>query len=188
MNNLEYSIVVPVFNSEQTLEELFLRIKTVFQDLKKTFQVIFVEDDGNDNSWNVLVQLKEKYPDIITAIKRAIERSPSEKFQEFLQGITGTLTAGGQLKTYLSGRAEHYMRENRREQKELIESIGVLAESYIVVGVAMPLFLIIMLVVMSWIGGMAALSSMMFILVVFLVLPIIHAGYAGIIYMVAPKV
>ncbi len=69
MNNLEYSVVVPVFNSEQTLEELFLRIKTVFQDLKKTFQVIFVEDGGTDNSWNVLVHLKEKYPDIITAIK-----------------------------------------------------------------------------------------------------------------------
>ena len=126
--------------------------------------------------------------DLITAIKRAIERSPSEKFQEFLQGIIGTLTAGGQLKTYLSGRAEHYMRENRREQKDIIESLGVLAESYIVVGVAMPLFLIIMLVVMSWVGGMAALSSIMFILVVFLVLPIIHVGYAGIIYMVTPKV
>ena len=126
--------------------------------------------------------------DLITAIKRAVGRTPSEKFQEFLQGIIGTLTAGGELKAYLSGRAEYYMRENRREQKDLIEGIGVLAESYIVVGVAMPLFLIIMLVVMSWIGSTAALSSMMFIVVVFLVLPIIHVAYAGIIYMTTPKV
>lgn len=126
--------------------------------------------------------------DLITAIKRAVERSPSEKFQEFLQGIIGTLTAGGQLKSYLSGRAEYYMRENRREQKDFMDGIGVLAESYIVVGVAMPLFLIIMLVVMSWVGGMAALSIMMFILVVFLILPVIHVAYAGLIYMMTPKV
>ncbi|MDI6916269.1 MAG: type II secretion system F family protein [Thermoplasmatales archaeon] len=126
--------------------------------------------------------------DLITAIKRAIERSPSEKFQEFLQGIIGTLTAGGQLKNYLSGRAEFYMRENRREQRDLIESIGVLAESYIVVGVAMPLFLIIMLVVMSWVGGMAALSTIMLSLVVLLILPIIHVAYSCIIHMVTPKV
>jgi len=126
--------------------------------------------------------------DLITAIKRAIERSPSEKLQEFLQGIIGTLTAGGQLKNYLSIRAEYYMRENRREQRDLIESLGVLAESYIVVGVAMPLFLIIMLVVMSWVGGMAALSTIMLSLVVLLILPIIHVAYACIIHMVTPKV
>lgn len=68
-NNLEYSVVVPVYNSEETIEELFNRISTVFQDLHKSYEVIFVDDGSIDNSWNVLAQLKEKHPGIITAIK-----------------------------------------------------------------------------------------------------------------------
>lgn len=66
---IDYSIVVPVYNSEDSLVELFERIVVVFSDLKKTFEVIFVEDCGTDNSWAVLTNLKEKNPELIKAIK-----------------------------------------------------------------------------------------------------------------------
>jgi len=69
MRNIDYSVVVPVYNSEKTIEELFLRIRSVFLDLQKTFEVIFIEDHGKDNSWDVLTRLKEEYPGHITAIK-----------------------------------------------------------------------------------------------------------------------
>ncbi len=69
MSKVDFSVVVPVFNSENTLEELFIRIKQVFEEPGKSFEVIFVEDGGPDNSWHVLTMLKEKYPDLITAIK-----------------------------------------------------------------------------------------------------------------------
>ena len=69
MSKADFSVVVPVFNSENTLEELFVRIKQVFGESGRSFEVIFVEDGGPDNSWHVLTVLKEKYPDLITAIK-----------------------------------------------------------------------------------------------------------------------
>jgi len=65
----EYSIVVPVYNSQDTLEPLFVRIDKVFKELKKTFEIIFVEDGGGDNSWGVIKELKAKYPECIKGIR-----------------------------------------------------------------------------------------------------------------------
>ena len=38
--------------------------------------------------------------DILSAIRDAVKRTPSEKFGEFLQGLIVTVTSGGSLKTY----------------------------------------------------------------------------------------
>jgi len=65
----EYSIVVPVYNSQDTLEPLFLRIDGVFEKLNKTYEIIFVEDGGWDNSWSIIKDLKFKYPETIKGIR-----------------------------------------------------------------------------------------------------------------------
>lgn len=49
-----YSIVVPVFNSAATLPELYQRIVFVMESLNEDFELIFIEDCGSDNSWQVL--------------------------------------------------------------------------------------------------------------------------------------
>jgi len=66
---INFSVVVPVHNSEETLEKLFLRLKTVFKELGNTFEVIFVEDGSKDNSWKVLKKLKHEFSDLVVAIK-----------------------------------------------------------------------------------------------------------------------
>lgn len=66
---IDFSVVVPVHNSEETLEELFSRLNTVFKELGKTFEVIFVEDGGKDNGWNIIKKLKHEFPELIVAIK-----------------------------------------------------------------------------------------------------------------------
>ena len=57
----EYSIVIPVYNSESSLEELCYRINEVFIKLDESYEVIFVDDSSTDNSWNLLKILIEKY-------------------------------------------------------------------------------------------------------------------------------
>lgn len=69
MTQPKYSVVVPVYNSEDTLEELFSRTKAVFDRLGAAFEFIFVEDCGADDSWAILKKLKEDHPDMVTAIK-----------------------------------------------------------------------------------------------------------------------
>lgn len=69
MSKPEYSVVVPVYNSEDTLEELFIRTKAVFDKLGSSFEMVFVEDCSKDNSWEVLKKLKQDHPGMVTAIK-----------------------------------------------------------------------------------------------------------------------
>ena len=117
--------------------------------------------------------------DLITAMKMSVDRAASVWLTEFFQGMVGTLTAGGQLKLFFLNRAEHYMRENRTRMQMFLESIALLAESYIVVAVAMPLFLIVMLVIMFWVSGSGAqMSEGMLYGIVLGFVPMIHIAYA----------
>ena len=53
-----YSIVVPVYNSEKTLEELYTRIRDVFDHtMKENFELILVDDSSRDNSYEVMENL-----------------------------------------------------------------------------------------------------------------------------------
>lgn len=65
----DYSIIVPVFNSSQSLDELFRRIDQTMLGLRKTYRVIFVDDGSPDNSWQKLEALQIANPDRITAIR-----------------------------------------------------------------------------------------------------------------------
>lgn len=51
------SFIIPVYRSAASLKELYNRISTTFEAENKDFEVIFVEDCGGDNSWEVIQQL-----------------------------------------------------------------------------------------------------------------------------------
>jgi len=71
VNEIEYSVVVPVFNSETSLEEMFSRLTAVMDSTGKTYELIFVDDGSRDRSWEVLKKIKEEHPDALTAIRLA---------------------------------------------------------------------------------------------------------------------
>ncbi len=53
-----YSIVVPVYNSEKSLEELYNRIKRVFdEELHEEFEIILVDDFSKDRSFSIMERL-----------------------------------------------------------------------------------------------------------------------------------
>ena len=126
--------------------------------------------------------------DLITAIKHAVDRAASPWATEFFQGMVGTLSSGGNLKLYFLNRAEHYMRENRIRLTEFLETLGLMAESYVVVAVAMPLFLIVMLVIMFWVSGAGSqISEGMVYGIVMGVLPMIHIAYSGLVWLMSEE-
>lgn len=125
--------------------------------------------------------------DLLTAIQRATARTPSRKFQEFLQGAKTTILSGGELKTYFLQKADQYMGENRRVQKEFIDSLGIMAESYVTVVIAGPLFMLVMLSIMLLIGNSTLSSEAFLFLLTFIMLPIAHALFAWIIKNMAPE-
>ncbi len=67
-DNVEFSVVVPVFNSERTLEELCTRISGVFQKMNASYEIILVNDFSSDGSWNKIKEMKQRYPENLVAI------------------------------------------------------------------------------------------------------------------------
>jgi len=58
--------------------------------------------------------------DTLTALSDAAARTPSDKFQDFLQGVVTTARSGGKMKPFFIMKADQYMKERRIEEKKLI--------------------------------------------------------------------
>jgi glycosyltransferase involved in cell wall biosynthesis len=56
------SVIVPVYNSAETLVELTDRLGKVLPGLSKEYELILVNDGSRDTSWAVINQLRERYP------------------------------------------------------------------------------------------------------------------------------
>ncbi len=59
---VKYSIVIPVYNSQESLEELYFRIKKIFKSITVDYEIIMVDDCSQDRSWNVLLELHAHDP------------------------------------------------------------------------------------------------------------------------------
>jgi flagellar protein FlaJ len=127
--------------------------------------------------------------DILTALGEAARYSPSTRWQEFLQGVITTSTTGGRLKPYFISKAEEYQNELRIALRRNAENVGLFAETYVTVGVAFPLFLIIILAIMGVISGSAGSSTIVLLSVfVFLVIPVIMGVFIWIMASVSKEV
>lgn len=63
----EFSIVIPVYNEEENISELYQRLTTVMETIcteegitKNSYEIIFVDDGSTDHSWHIIKDLHEK--------------------------------------------------------------------------------------------------------------------------------
>lgn len=59
-DSIEYSIVIPVYNSEKTLHELYSRIVRVFNGISENFEIVLVDDCSHDDSWSIMKELRSQ--------------------------------------------------------------------------------------------------------------------------------
>ena len=91
--------------------------------------------------------------DIISALEKASSRTPSEKFRDMIEGMISTIHTGGNLGGFLREKFKTHMRLKRVSLKKYSDSLSVLSEVYVALLLTGPLLLIIMLSVMSVLGG-----------------------------------
>lgn len=60
MKNIDLSIVIPVYNEEESLELLYNSIINNLENTNLNFEIIFIDDGSSDNSWNVIKAISEK--------------------------------------------------------------------------------------------------------------------------------
>ena len=57
---MNISVIIPLFNEEESLPELHAWIKRVMDANNFTYEIIFINDGSTDNSWKIIEQLGEK--------------------------------------------------------------------------------------------------------------------------------
>ncbi|MBO5467499.1 MAG: glycosyltransferase family 2 protein [Prevotella sp.] len=75
---MDISVVIPLYNEDESLPELFAWIERVMKENNFTYEVIFVNDGSTDRSWEVIEELRKK-SDCVKGIKfrRNYGKSPA---------------------------------------------------------------------------------------------------------------
>ncbi|HAC62231.1 MAG TPA: glycosyltransferase [Cyanothece sp. UBA12306] len=63
-NPIEISIIVPLYNEEPNVDQLFKRISSVLKPLNLTYEIICVDDGSRDNTLIKLIDYHQYYPEI----------------------------------------------------------------------------------------------------------------------------
>ena len=76
---MDISVVIPLFNEDESLPELYAWIARVMKSKGFTYEVIFVNDGSTDKSWDVIEQLRAENPQNVKGIKfrRNYGKSPA---------------------------------------------------------------------------------------------------------------
>ncbi len=56
------SVVIPVYQAEHCLDELYQRLKAALESITPDFEIVLIEDCGGDNSWQVIERLAAADP------------------------------------------------------------------------------------------------------------------------------
>jgi flagellar protein FlaJ len=121
--------------------------------------------------------------DLRTALSSASETTPSERFQDLIYNLLTVIDSGGNIPNYFRDKSEQYLVKAEVDQKGFLETLGLLAESYVTAFVAGPLFIIIMGVMMAVMGSG---TSTMVYAIIYAVLPIGSIMFVVMISIITP--
>jgi flagellar protein FlaJ len=116
--------------------------------------------------------------DLYTALRNARNLTPSDNFTQFLDDLLGVMESGGDPTEFFAEQSSVYLRRAQEEQEDFLETLGILSEIFVVAFVAAPLFLVVILLVISILGGQT-LGTLL--LIVYAVIPLGMALYVTLI-------
>lgn len=61
---MDISVVIPLFNEEESIAELFNWIERVMRENNFSYEVIFVDDGSTDSSWKIIEELKSRHNNV----------------------------------------------------------------------------------------------------------------------------
>ena len=61
---MDISVIIPLYNEEESIGELFSWIERVMDEHRFSYEVIFISDGSTDRSWPIITELKAKSPHV----------------------------------------------------------------------------------------------------------------------------
>jgi glycosyltransferase involved in cell wall biosynthesis len=89
-NELNVSIVIPLYNEEESLPELFSWIQKVLSEARLSYELILVDDGSTDKSWQVIQSLAAEHKEI-KAIQFQRNYGKSAALQKGFEVVRGTV-------------------------------------------------------------------------------------------------
>ena len=68
-DSMELSVVIPVYNSSESLRQLTARLLAALEELQVTHEIIFVDDGSRDCSWDVLREIQAEHSDRVFCVQ-----------------------------------------------------------------------------------------------------------------------
>lgn len=104
--------------------------------------------------------------DLYSALVEARDQAAHEELSAFLNEMVSVLETGGDVGTFLRNEAESNVEAIRERQNELINDLDTLTEVYIVFVFAGPVFLLIVLLVVSFVAeALFAMQVLVYVLI-----------------------
>ena len=106
--------------------------------------------------------------DFISALKSAKERTPSDVFKDFIDGLI-IISSSGTINEYIKSKADQYQHMAELANRSLLQRLDVLAEVYVTALVAGPLFIMVTLVVLQF---FKPASTQVLYMLIYVILPV----------------
>ncbi|OLC63762.1 hypothetical protein AUH73_01355 [archaeon 13_1_40CM_4_53_4] len=143
----------------------------------------------SDEIANVVGRIDLLGYDVLNALNAEVDRSPSTNYQDLLRGFAGVIRTGGDMKKFFQGITDHLFQKRALQVQSFLDSLGIIAETYVLMLIAFPLMLIVMLSIMASIGGSLGgvdVFSFMY-LMAFILIPICGLMFLFILDSMQPK-
>ena len=146
----------------------------IFRSITKV-EAVGMKSIAAEESRNIIRDVNFLGYDIISAMERRIRYAPSPKFVDYLDGFISVSRTGGSLTSYFMATAKALMDSSRIAARQLLETLGGIAEAYISMMVVFPLLVIVMLSIMGMIGGNLGGFGILFLmqLMTYLAIPVL---------------
>ncbi len=127
--------------------------------------------------------------DVISALEKVSSRTPSEKFRETIEGVISTIHTGSNLGSFLREKFRTAMKLKKLSLKKHSDNLSVLSEVYVALLLTGPLLLVIMVSVMSVLGGGIGMLSTDLLLsfLTYLLIPVCAVIFLIILDSTSPK-
>jgi len=118
--------------------------------------------------------------DIPSALRDAARRSPSETMEKLLEGLRNVIQTSGDLKSLLTYEVDRMLGRRREKLKRMMRTLVYLGELYVSLLIVAPILFILILTILSVIGGnpLGIPPQIQLNLLVFIGIPTMAASFA----------
>jgi glycosyltransferase involved in cell wall biosynthesis len=92
MRTPKISLVIPAKNEEDTINLIYKRIDAVMKKIKKSYEIIYIDDGSTDTTYQKMRELNSKYPKKIAVVKHRGNWGKSIALQSGFKLVRGEIT------------------------------------------------------------------------------------------------